>query len=149
MLTSLGNFADGGHKGISLPKYRHPKMSWNGPTGIGSNRRISIFHNWHKILFLQAMPDRVGGVGENMTFLTDGDYVGFTSLPGKRVKLSDNGWPVACLVNHEFVSWQRTRCVYRKKNHYILTCYLDHVEKLYDIDVLAQVQLYCKLSDTI
>jgi predicted ester cyclase len=92
MLTSLGNYADGGHDAMNLPKFWHPKMSWYGPAGIGSNRRISGFRNWHQIPFLKAMPDRVGGVGDNMTFLADGDYVGFTAWPGMSMKLSDDGW---------------------------------------------------------
>jgi predicted ester cyclase len=92
MLTSLGNFAEGGHEAMNLPKFWHPKMSWYGPAGIGSNRRISGFRNWHQIPFLKAMPDRVGGVGDNRTFLADGDYVGFTAWPGMSMKLSDDGW---------------------------------------------------------
>lgn len=92
MLTGLSKFSEGGHEAMDLQRYWHPKMSWYGPAGIGSNRRLSGFRNWHQIPFLKAMPDREGGMGENMTFIGDGDYVGFTAWPGMRAKISDDGW---------------------------------------------------------
>lgn len=92
MLTGLSRFAEGGHEAMELQRYWHPKMSWYGPSGIGSNRRLSGFRNWHQIPFLKAMPDREGGIGENMTFISDGDYVGFTAWPGMRAKISNDGW---------------------------------------------------------
>jgi len=92
MLTGLSRFAEGGHEAMELQSYWHPKMSWYGPSGIGSNRRLSGFRNWHQIPFLKAMPDREGGIGENMTFISDGDYVGFTAWPGMRAKISNDGW---------------------------------------------------------
>lgn len=92
MLESLGKFAEGGHEAMNLPKFWHPKMTWYGPAGIGTNRRISGFRNWHQIPFLKAMPDRVGGVGEEMTFIAEGNYVGFTAWPGMHMKISDDGW---------------------------------------------------------
>jgi predicted ester cyclase len=92
MLASLGKYAEGGHEAMNLPAFWHPKMTWYGPAGIGSNRRISGFRNWHQIPFLNALPDREGGVGENMTFIADGDYVGFTAWPGMRAKVSGDGW---------------------------------------------------------
>ena len=92
MLSGLSRFAEGGHEAMDLQRYWHPKMSWYGPAGIGSNRRLSGFRNWHQIPFLKAMPDREGGGGENMTFIGDGDYVGFTAWPGMRAKISNDGW---------------------------------------------------------
>lgn len=93
MLISLGKFAEGGHEAMNLGAFWHPKMTWYGPAGIGSNRRISGFRNWHQIPFLKAMPDREGGSGYgNMTFVSDGDYVGFTAWPGMRAKISGDGW---------------------------------------------------------
>jgi predicted ester cyclase len=92
MLSGLSRFAEGGHEAMDLQRYWHPKMSWYGPAGIGSNRRLSGFRNWHLFPFLNALPDGVGGVGENMTFIGDGDYVGFTAWPGMRAKISNDGW---------------------------------------------------------
>lgn len=92
MLNSLGNFKDGGHEAMDLGAFWHPKMTWYGPAGIGTNRRISGFRNWHQIPFLKAMPDRVGGHEVNSTEFGDGEYVGFTAWPGMRMTLSDDGW---------------------------------------------------------
>jgi hypothetical protein len=92
MLTGLSKFAEGGHEAMALQRYWHPKMSWYGPAGIGSNRRLSGFRNWHQIPFLKAMPDRQGGMSDNMTLIGDGDYVGFTAWPGMRANISDDGW---------------------------------------------------------
>ncbi len=92
MINGLSKFAQGGHSAMNLEQYWHPKMSWYGPAGIGSNRRISGFRTFHQIPFLKAMPDREGGIGENMTFISDGDYVGFTAWPGMRARISDDGW---------------------------------------------------------
>lgn len=92
MLTGLSRFAQGGAEAMNLAAYWHPKMTWYGPAGIGTNRRITGFRNFHQIPFLNALPDREGGEGENMTFLADGDYVGFTAWPGMRARVTGDGW---------------------------------------------------------
>ena len=91
MLSALGNFADGGVEAMRLEDYWHPRFSWYGPSGIGTGRGIAGFRNWHQIPFLNAMPDRVGSLGEGNLF-GDGDYVGFTAWPGMHMTISDNGW---------------------------------------------------------
>jgi len=101
MISGLSKFAEGGHAAMNLEKYWHPKMTWYGPAGIGTNRRISGFRKFHQIPFLKAMPDREGGVGENMTFISDGDYVGFTAWPGMRAKISNDGWLGIAPANQE------------------------------------------------
>ena len=92
MLISLSKFKEGGHEAMNLGAFWHPKMTWYGPAGIGTNRRISGFRNWHQIPFLKAMPDRVGGMEANSTEFSDGDYVGFTAWPGMRMTVSGDGW---------------------------------------------------------
>jgi len=91
MLTGLSHYAGGGVEAMNLARYWHPKMSWYGPAGIGSNRRISGFRSWHQRSFLNAMPDREM-TGETCTFIGDGNYVGFTAWPGMRANISGNGW---------------------------------------------------------
>ncbi|RME64824.1 MAG: polyketide cyclase, partial [Alphaproteobacteria bacterium] len=56
MLEGLAKFAQGGVDAMRLPDYWHPRMSWYGPSGIGTCRGISGFRNWHQIPFLNAMP---------------------------------------------------------------------------------------------
>jgi len=91
MLAGLGKFAKGGVEAMGLDRYWHPKFSWYGPSGIGTGRGIAGFRNWHQIPFLNAMPDRVGSLGQGHLF-GDGDYVGFTAWPGMHMSISNDGW---------------------------------------------------------
>ena len=91
MLQRLSRFADGGVKAMALDQYWHPKMNWYGPSGIGTNRRIQGFRNWHQIPFLAAMPNRIGSGGKGALF-GDGEYVGFTAWPGMTATITGDGW---------------------------------------------------------
>jgi predicted ester cyclase len=91
MLQRLSRFADGGVKAMALDQYWHPKMNWYGPSGIGTNRRIQGFRNWHQIPFLAAMPNRQGSGGKGALF-GDGEYVGFTAWPGMTATITGDGW---------------------------------------------------------
>ena len=91
MLAGLGEFATGGVEAMRLSDYWHPRFSWYGPAGIGTGRGVEGFRNWHQIPFLNAMPDRVGSMGQGHLF-GDGDYVGFTAWPGMKATISGDGW---------------------------------------------------------
>ena len=91
MLAGLARFASEGADAMDLERYWHPNMNWYEPAGIGSSRRISGFRHWHQIPFLNAMPDREV-YGDRLTFIGDGDYVGFTAWPGMRATISGDGW---------------------------------------------------------
>ncbi len=91
MLERLSRFADGGVKAMALDQYWHPKMNWYGPSGIGTNRQIQGFRNWHQIPFLAAMPNRQGSGGKGALF-GDGEYVGFTAWPGMTATITGDGW---------------------------------------------------------
>ncbi len=91
MLAALGEFATGGVEAMRLAEYWHPRCSWYGPAGIGTCRGIEGFRHWHQIPFLNAMPDRVGSLGQGDLF-GEADYVGFTAWPGMRATLSGDGW---------------------------------------------------------
>jgi predicted ester cyclase len=94
MLEGLGKFAEGGAEAMELDKFWHPKMNWYGPAGIGSNRRISGFRNWHQIPFLNAMPDRSSDKenGGYDCYFADGDYVLFCGWPGMKATITGDGW---------------------------------------------------------
>ena len=94
MVDGLHQFADGGANAMQLDRFWHPKMSWYGPAGIGTNRRLSGFRNWHQIPFLQALPDRVGDRdGEGFScYFADGDYVAYCGWPALRATVSGDGW---------------------------------------------------------
>ncbi len=92
MLNGLSKHADHGPEAMTLDAFWHPKMTWYGPAGIGTNRRISGFRNWHQIPFLKAMPDR-GSASDNCHhFFADGDYVAVTGWPNMRMTISGDGW---------------------------------------------------------
>ncbi len=94
MLSGLQRHKEEGAEGMGLEAFWHPKMLWYGPTGIGTNRRISGFRNWHQIPFLKALPDREGSVKGNPTgiLFADHDYVGVTGWPNMQMTVSGDGW---------------------------------------------------------
>ncbi len=91
MLSGLEKHREQGAKAMQLESYWHPKMTWYGPAGIGTNRLVSGFRNQHQIPFLKAFPDRVSPPGGGVLF-GDGNYVGFTGWPGMKMTLSGDGW---------------------------------------------------------
>ncbi len=62
---SAGQTGEGG--------YWHPDMLWFGPGGVGANFTYPGFDRDHRIPFLTAFPDRVGG--NHFCRFGDGDYV--------------------------------------------------------------------------
>jgi len=94
MVDGLGRFASGGAEAMELERFWHPKMTWYGPAGIGANRRLSGFRNWHQIPFLKSLPNRVAdrsGDGFDCYF-ADGDYVAYCGWPAMRATVSGDGW---------------------------------------------------------
>jgi predicted ester cyclase len=92
MLTDMGKHPkQGGPEIMQLERYWHPKMTWYGPAGIGTARRISGFRNWHQIPFLKALPDR-RSQHVNGAFFAEGDYVAVTGWPNMRMTISGDGW---------------------------------------------------------
>ncbi len=53
--------------------YWHRDMLWYGPAGIGANHTYPGFDRDHRVPFLTAFPDRVGG--NHFARFGDGDYV--------------------------------------------------------------------------
>ncbi|MDJ0918182.1 MAG: ester cyclase [Woeseiaceae bacterium] len=114
MVEGLGRFAEGGAEAMQLDRFWHPKMTWYGPAGIGSNRRLSGFRNWHQIPFLKSLPDRVAdkdGEGRDCYF-ADGDYVAFCGWPAMRATVTGDGWMGIAPSNREihFASLDLWRC---------------------------------------
>lgn len=62
---SAGQTGEGG--------YWHPNMLWFGPGGVGANFTYAGFDRDHRVPFLTAFPDRVGG--NHFARFGDGDYV--------------------------------------------------------------------------
>ena len=53
--------------------YWHRDMLWYGPGGVGANYTYTGFDRDHRVPFLTAFPDRIGG--NHFARLGDGDYV--------------------------------------------------------------------------
>jgi len=145
MLAALGNFAEGGVAAMRLEDYWHPRFSWYGPSGIGTARGIAGFRNWHQIPFLNAMPDRVGSIGQGHLF-GDGDYVGFTAWPGMRMTLSGNGWLGIAPSNRKITmrSLDFWRCENGQiRENWVLVDILDVYHQL-GVDVFARLREFNK-----
>ena len=59
--------------------YWHENMLWYGPSGIGANFTFPGFAKDHRIPFLIAFPDRVGG--NHYCRIGDGDYAAVSGWP--------------------------------------------------------------------
>ena len=94
MVHGLGRFAEGGAEAMQLDRFWHPKMNWYGPAGIGSNRRLSGFRNWHQVPFLNAMPDRCSDTQNGVydCYFADGNYVFFCGWPAMKATVTGDGW---------------------------------------------------------
>ena len=94
MLEGLGKYAEGGTEAMQLDRYWHPKMNWYGPAGIGSNRRLSGFRNWHQIPFLAGLPNRGSNTDKphRQCYFADGDYVAFCGFNAMHMNVSGDGW---------------------------------------------------------
>ncbi|MBE3640431.1 ester cyclase [Mangrovicoccus algicola] len=85
--------SQGGPEVMEMDRFWHPRMSWYGPSGIGTGRGIAGFRNWHQIPFLSGMPDR-GQYLDEITyhFFGDGDYAAVTGWPNMIQTVTDDGW---------------------------------------------------------
>ena len=73
LLRDLRVFDPETHESAGQTGYWHPQMLWYGPAGIGANYTYPGFQRDHRIPFLTAFPDRVGG--NHFCRFGDGDYV--------------------------------------------------------------------------
>lgn len=85
--------SQGGPEVMEMERFWHPRMSWYGPSGIGTGRGIAGFRNWHQIPFLNGMPDR-GQYLDEITyhFFGDGDYAAVTGWPDMVQTVTHDGW---------------------------------------------------------
>lgn len=145
MLSALGEFATGGVEAMRLADYWHPRCDWYGPSGIGTGRGIAGFRNWHQIPFLNAMPDRVGSLGEGHLF-GDGDYVGFTGWPGMHMTITGDGWlgiaPSGQRITMRSLDFWRCENGLIRENWVLVD--LLHVYRQIGVDVFARLREFNK-----
>lgn len=94
MLTAMKRHpAEGGPEVMEMERYWHPRMTWYGPSGIGTGRGIEGFRKWHQIPFLNAMPDRGQYVDQiDYHFFGDRNYAAVTGWPDMIQTVSHGGW---------------------------------------------------------
>ena len=144
MVDGLRKYASGGHEAMQLERFWHPNMTWYGPAGIGSNRRIAGFRNWHQVPFLNAMPDRKTNTqqGEYDCFFGDGNYVAFCGWPAMYATVSGDGWMGIAPSDRkiEFCSLDFWRCENGMlRENWVLIDLLDVYDQL-GVDVLARMR---------
>lgn len=140
MLASLEKYAEHGAEAMNLERYWHPKCSWYGPAGIGSNRRISGFRHWHQRPFLNAMPNRT--VGGECFFFGDENYVAVTGWPNMRSTISGDGWLGIAPSNQEITlcSLDFWRCENGKiRENWVLVDILDVYHQI-GVDVFSRMR---------
>jgi predicted ester cyclase len=147
MLTALQRHpSQGGPELMELDRFWHPRMSWYGPSGIGTGRGIAGFRNWHQIPFLAAMPDRGQHGGTRSHLFADGSYVAITGWPNMRQTLSHGGWlglaPTGkMIVLRSLDFWRVERSLIRE--NWVLIDLLDVYSQL-ELDVFARLRDFKK-----
>ncbi len=85
--------SQGGPEVMEMERFWHPRMSWYGPSGIGTGRGQRGFRHWHQIPFLNAMPDRGKYVDEiEYHFFGDRNYAAVTGWPDMYQSITHGGW---------------------------------------------------------
>ena len=149
MLTNLSKHPTGGGPEImQLEKFWHPRMSWYGPSGIGTCRGIEGFRNWHQIPFLNALPDRRGGTSGTQVshFFAEGNYVAVTGWPNMEMTVTGDGWlgiaPSAQKITMKSLDFWRVEGDLIREN-WVLVDLLDVYRQL-GVDVLARLREFNK-----
>lgn len=149
MLTAMKRHpSQGGPEVMEMEKYWHPRMSWYGPSGIGTGRGISGFRNWHQIPFLNAMPDRGQYVGQiNYHFFGDRNYVAVTGWPNMIQTLTHDGWmgiaPAGKRVTMRSLDFWRIEKGLIREN-WVLVDLLDLYQQI-GVDVFARMREFNKV----
>ena len=94
MLTHMKRHPkEGGPEVMEMPRFWHGRMSWYGPSGIGTGRGIHGFRHWHQIPFLSGMPDRGQYVGDiTYHFFGENNYAAVTGWPDMLQTHTHDGW---------------------------------------------------------
>ena len=149
MLTAMKRHpSQGGPEVMEMEKYWHPRMSWYGPSGIGTGRGISGFRNWHQIPFLNAMPDRGQYVDQiNYHFFGDRNYVAVTGWPNMIQTLTHDGWmgiaPAGKRVTMRSLDFWRIEKGLIREN-WVLVDLLDLYQQI-GVDVFARMREFNKV----
>jgi len=148
MLTYLKKHpSQGGPEVMDMPRFWHERMSWYGPSGIGTGRGMKGFRDWHQIPFLNGMPDRGQYVGEIIYhFFGDKNYVAVTGWPNMIQTVSHDGWlgiaPVGKRITMKSLDFWRIENTKIREN-WVMVDILDAYNQL-GVDVFARMREFNK-----
>lgn len=143
--------SQGGPAVMEMERFWHPRMSWYGPSGIGTGRGLSGFRHWHQIPFLRAMPDR--GTRRNKItyhFFGEQNYAAVTGWPNMIQTLSGDGFLGLPPTGKEFT--MRSLDFWRLENglireNWVLVDLLDAFAQ-HGVDVMARMREFNKVRST-
>ncbi|MEM9779826.1 MAG: ester cyclase [Pseudomonadota bacterium] len=135
--------SEGGPEVMEMHRFWHPRMTWYGPSGIGTGRGIEGFRRWHQIPFLKGMPDRGQYVDKiEYHFFGDGDYAAVTGWPNMIQTHSGDGWlglpPTGKLFTMRSLDFWRIEKGLIREN-WVLVDLLDAYAQL-GVDVMARMR---------
>jgi predicted ester cyclase len=139
--------SEGGPSVMEMERFWHPKMSWYGPSGIGSGRGIAGFRHWHQIPFLHAMPDR-GKERAALTyhFFGERNFAAVTGWPNMVQTLTHDGWlgiaPAGKKITMKSLDFWRIEAGLIREN-WVMVDLLDAFDQL-GVDVLARMAEFNK-----
>jgi predicted ester cyclase len=137
----------GGPEVMEMPRFWHPRMTWYGPSGIGTGRGIEGFRNWHQIPFLNAMPDRGQYVDEiEYHFFGDRNYAAVTGWPDMVQSITHDGWlgiaPSGRKITMRSLDFWRLENGLIRENWVLVD--LLHMYDQNDVDVFARMREFNK-----
>ncbi|MBO6674382.1 MAG: ester cyclase [Rhizobiales bacterium] len=139
--------SQGGPEVMEMDRFWHEKMSWYGPSGIGTGRGYEGFRNWHQIPFLAGMPDRGQYVDEiTYHFFGDRNYAAVTGWPNMIQTISHDGWLGIPPINKRITmrSLDFWRLENRKiRENWVMVDLLDMYNQI-GVDVLARMRDFNK-----
>jgi predicted ester cyclase len=138
----------GGPEVMEMARFWHPRMTWYGPSGIGTGRGIEGFRKWHQIPFLNGMPDRGQYVDEiTYHFFGDRNYAAVTGWPDMYQSISHGGWlgiaPTGKKIEMRSLDFWRIENGLIRENWVLVD--LLHVYHQIGVDVFARMREFNKV----
>ena len=142
MLSDMGKHPAAPAEAMRLEEHWHPRFSWYGPSGIGTQRGVAGFRHGHQIPFLAALPDRRGGYQGEGHFFAEGNYVAVTGWPNMAMTVTGGGWlgiaPTGAEITMKSLDFWRIEDNVIREN-WVLIDLLDVWNQL-GVDVLARMR---------
>lgn len=146
MLEQMKSYpAEGGPETMELDRFWHPRMSWYGPAGIGSNRGFDGFLRGHMKPWIDGMPDWSEQDFDGLChFFGDGAYVGETGWPAMRQAITADGFrgipPLGTTIDIRCLDFWRVEAG-RIRENWVMVDLLNMYRQI-GVDVMARMRAY-------